>query len=1195
MSDSTSSLPASRARGTAGRATLIVLGLSLAWVLFAAEPVGRLPAAAAALFRVAFIAGLSALVYVIVYHGQQQVEAAHLREMTYRQITELMGDFAYVIDVSPTGETRINWANFDVLAALTGRDADDLKQGRSWRNLVHPDDLAAYEQRFALLLQGQPFEGEFRVLDRHGRTHWIHDRARPVWDVGRTHVTTIYGSSHEVTERKDADLKLAASEQRWRQLADNMLDLVSEIDIAGRYTYASPSHQTLLGYLPAELIGRSVFEYVHPDDLPLAEAAYQSALQRNSGGRLEMRYRHQRGHYVWIETIGNLLFDAQGQVMGALFASRDVTARKQAEAALSSYARRMSALYSAALAIGTQPDLPALLNTIIDNACQLLEAEMGGLYLIDDSGEWLQLVANRPPEYRNMRLRLGQGLAGRAAQSGQAFAVPDYKHWPGRAEVYDHQQLGRVLAVPLRLGDRIIGALTVDDSAPGIFEEEDIRVVTLLADQAAVAVENRRLFERAQQEIAERSRAERALRDSEARYRELVENAGEGIAFVSPDEIYLDANPAAEEIFGLERGQLIGRSLRELTAPDQFALLKDQTRKRRAGETSFYEHTIIRADGQTRDVLVTARPRFAPDGRFLGTFAVFRDITERKQAEQALAQARNDLARRNEQLEQILAAGNLLRLQLDMDTALTTIAEAAYRSLGFNSVALNLVDAEADRVWVHTVIDADEAMRQTLKDATYTWRAIQQLMRDEYRRGRCYFIPAGAVDWNNDFPGIVVNAVRESRPQPDAWQPDDALFFPIELHDGEIAGVIWIDDPQDGRRPTDDTLRTLEIFANQAAVAIENARLYQAQQQHAQELERRVAERTAELVAQGRRLQAILDAAGEGIQIMDREARITYINPAAERITGYTAAEVVGRPTRFATGELALPENAQAHAAILSGQSWSGVVVNRRKDGTLYDAAITITPLLDADGRVTGAVAMCRDITPLKELDRLKNQFVARIGHELRTPVANLRLYLDLLQRGKPERWPAYIETLRAETDRLRHLIDSFLEMAQLDAGATPVRYSTFDLNQLLLDAQEERASQVAERGLTLTIAPDHTLSPVMTDRALAAQALAQLLDNAIKYVPPGGHIRLSTGLQDDNGQRWLTLAVMDDGPGLSAEDLAHLYDRFYRGDAARALKVPGAGLGLPITAAIVQQLGGRLTVSSQPGLTTTFTLWLKA
>jgi PAS domain S-box-containing protein len=138
------------------------------------------------------------------------------------------------------------------------------------------------------------------------------------------------------------------------------------------------------------------------------------------------------------------------------------------------------------------------------------------------------------------------------------------------------------------------------------------------------------------EDITERKRAEEALQESEQRYRTLIENQGEGICFVDLEERFMFANPAGEHIFGVPPGSLAGRSLEEFMSAEQFAIIQEQTLKRRTGETSTYEIELIRPDGQMRDVLVTAAPQFDSERRFTGAFAIFRDITDRKRAEEAL-------------------------------------------------------------------------------------------------------------------------------------------------------------------------------------------------------------------------------------------------------------------------------------------------------------------------------------------------------------------------------------------------------------------------------------------------------------------------------------------------------------------------------------------------------------------------------
>ncbi len=152
------------------------------------------------------------------------------------------------------------------------------------------------------------------------------------------------------------------------------------------------------------------------------------------------------------------------------------------------------------------------------------------------------------------------------------------------------------------------------------------------------------------QDITERKRVEQALRESEEQYRTLVENQGEGVGFVDPEECFTFANPAAHEIFGVTQGEMVSRNLREFVDPETFDLVRAQTEKRRAGEKSIYRMEFIRPDGERGHLLVTATPRFDGEGQLVGTFGIFRDITELVQAEEALRQYAAELEARNEEL-----------------------------------------------------------------------------------------------------------------------------------------------------------------------------------------------------------------------------------------------------------------------------------------------------------------------------------------------------------------------------------------------------------------------------------------------------------------------------------------------------------------------------------------------------------------
>ncbi|HEY4690738.1 MAG TPA: ATP-binding protein, partial [Anaerolineae bacterium] len=442
-------------------------------------------------------------------------------------------------------------------------------------------------------------------------------------------------------------------------------------------------------------------------------------------------------------------------------------------------------------------------------------------------------------------------------------------------------------------------------------------------------------------------------------------------------------------------------------------------------------------------------------------------------------------------------------------------------------------------------------------------------------------------------PIIVEDTSRHPLYADTPWSPFAIIGVPLKIG-STVVGVMNVAYPAP-HRFTESELRLLSLLAAQAAIAVHNARLHDQVQRHAAELEQRVAERTAELDRQRRLMQAILDAAGEGIVFTDLDARIEYLNPAMQRITGYSAADALGQnPRIWQSGRTPLSVYKEMWSAITHGEAWQGDIVNRRKDGTLYHAAMTAAPLTDANGQARGYVGVQRDITRQKELDHLKDLFVSNVSHELRTPLTNIKLYLGLLEHGRSDKRGLYMETLNRETARLEKLINDLLDLSRLDLGTVPIHMVATDVNRLAADLITDRAALASARGISLDCIPDADLPPALADSAMIAQVMSNLLANAVNYTPAGGLVTVTSGVRHDADGDWVTFTVQDTGPGISADDIPHVFGRFYRGLAGRGSGVPGTGLGLAICKEIVDRLEGRITVNSPPGEGTAFTVWLR-
>ncbi len=229
----------------------------------------------------------------------------------------------------------------------------------------------------------------------------------------------------------------------------------------------------------------------------------------------------------------------------------------------------------------------------------------------------------------------------------------------------------------------------------------------------------------------------------------------------------------------------------------------------------------------------------------------------------------------------------------------------------------------------------------------------------------------------------------------------------------------------------------------------------------------------------------------------------------------------------------------------------------------------------------------------LRELDRLKDEFISRISHELRTPLTSIKIYLDLLTHGRPDKRQHYLDVLNEQSDRLQMLIEQLLKVSALDLDRLTVELKPVDVNQLARDLITHFTSRALEAKVTLKLTVEPGLPRVMADATALAQAVGNLLQNALAYTPAGGTVTVTTQRQTPAAQDWVTLMVADTGPGISDRDLPHIFERFYRGEAAHDYRTPGVGLGLTLSRDLIHRLGGQITVESTPGAGAVFMVWL--
>jgi PAS domain S-box-containing protein len=232
----------------------------------------------------------------------------------------------------------------------------------------------------------------------------------------------------------------------------------------------------------------------------------------------------------------------------------------------------------------------------------------------------------------------------------------------------------------------------------------------------------------------------------------------------------------------------------------------------------------------------------------------------------------------------------------------------------------------------------------------------------------------------------------------------------------------------------------------------------------------------------------------------------------------------------------------------------------------------------------------------LLALSQVKDEFITNVSHEFRTPLASLKVHHHLLT-ANPKKLSVYLQRLQRDTNRLEHLVENLLFISRLDQDGVEINLAVVDLAEMAKMYVDDRVSLAQERELTLVCANEPAVPPAKADPVLLEQALGALLTNALNYTPNGGKIEVRARSQRDDAQYWVGLSVNDTGPGIQSDEIPHITERFFRGQAARQSSRPGTGLGLAIVKEIMDRHQGRIEIESEgvPGKGATFTLWLPA
>jgi PAS domain S-box-containing protein len=386
-----------------------------------------------------------------------------------------------------------------------------------------------------------------------------------------------------------------------------------------------------------------------------------------------------------------------------------------------------------------------------------------------------------------------------------------------------------------------------------------------------------------------------------------------------------------------------------------------------------------------------------------------------------------------------------------------------------------------------------------------------------------------------------------------------ALSVPLLCRD-QLNGILTLTHSRSNFFDHDD-LNVVVSIAGQAAVAIENARLFD-----------RVRHERATL-------HTVINSVTEGILITDVDGQVLYVNPAGAEALGVSAAAARGQSLGDVVPDHRLLDLLQA--LLSSGESQRDEIYG--SDGKIFDASLVLVP-------GTGAVTTLHDVTQFKEVDALKSEFVDTVSHDLKAPLGLLYGYAWLLadSPGLGDEAHHYANIIINGIQRMQKIITSLLDLTMIEGGVDQV-IEPVDLSALVHESFDAFEAKIKEKGLQVTLDADPDLPQVQGHPIRLGQAVTNLISNAVKYTASGGCIDVSINVEGDE----ILVRVSDTGPGIPEEKQTRLFNKFYKVGTRETLPQEGHGLGLAIVKSVAEAHGGRAAVESVIGQGTTFIIAL--
>jgi len=1001
----------------------------------------------------------------------------------------------------------------------------------------------------------------------------------------------------KASQRKSAkSLQIKQRLLRLASIIESSDDAIISKSLEGIIESWNAGAERLYGHPAEDVIGKNVSILTPPGH----ENEMLDILERIRHGDHVEHYETVRirkdGQLIDISLTVSPVKNAKGEVIGASAIAKDITERKQAEKKLRESER---------FAFSTMDALTAHIAVLDENGT-----------IIAVNKAWRDFALSNPPIRHNVcsganylavcnivsgedqpqAFAFAQGI--RAVMTGEKkeFSLEYPCHSPSEQRWFIGSVTRFSRPGPLRI------VVAHENITERKLAEEDLRLyrkhLEELVKERTIELEekNRQLVK----EIAEKKLAEKAIRESEERYRILIELAP-GIIYRIKEDGTIDFISSAIQQLGYNPEELIGTPFDEILHPDDRRQARNLLLERRTGDrrTKNLDVRLLRKGQEPQDytlncsfVQLSARGYWdvpdseiaRPDKHFFYTLGIAHDITVRKRAEEALKESE----RRIGLLNDVASAANAAATP---GNALHVAIEGIARYIGWPVGHVYVADDKNPEMLIPTDIWylEDENRFNLFREVT----------------AKTVFTPgAGMIGrvlaskktlWIEDvtiYPDFLRTKLA------DDIGVRGAFGFPVVVG-GKVTAVLeFFSSKKEKSNPS--LMDLMDQIGIQLGIVIER-------KQAEEEL---------------KKLSRAVEQSPATVVITDVKGKIQYVNPKFTELTDYSSAEAIGKnPRILSSGVHSKSFYKELWGTIFSGQNWYGTFCNRKKNGELYWERASISPVRNEHGEISNFVAVKEDITKLLQYEeelkqaketaesanRAKSDFLASMSHELRTPLNAIIGFSEVLkeQYFGPliKKQEEYVGDILESGKHLLSLINDILDLSKVEAGKTELELSKVNVPDLINSSLTMIKEKTMKHNITLNpdIRREVENLEIMADKRKLKQVLFNLLSNAAKFTPDGGIISVQARIVNDlmaysknevnyelsamNHELkadFLEISVEDTGIGIIPEHQKKIFEPFYQVKGSRQDKTPGTGLGLSLSKGLIELHGGTIRVESE-------------